>query len=165
MYHIPYSDNFPESETQTYMLVYPVRHTFHRHFYTSHEVHLLTHYQHIKQKYQYSHSEYHSYILISFVQRCYNQIAVSKYANHVLLIFLLSLLWITILQDFTNLLPLLVVCAHRRDNVQVMYNAAWGGAPEGAQSYWQGRFAACAFAGRISILVARETIGALPQTP
>ena len=33
-----------------------------------------------------------------------------------------------------------------RDNVQVVGKAAWGASAD-AQSYWQGRFAACAFAG------------------
>ena len=32
-------------------------------------------------------------------------------------------------------------------------------------SYWQGRFAACAFVGDVCILVARVRVGALPQTP
>ena len=40
-----------------------------------------------------------------------------------------------------------------------------GGASEDAQSYWQGRFAACAFVGDVCILVARGAVGALPQTP
>ena len=40
-----------------------------------------------------------------------------------------------------------------------------GGAPAGAQSYWQGRFAACTFVDFSFGMVARETVGALPQTP
>ena len=41
-----------------------------------------------------------------------------------------------------------------------------GGASEDAQSYWQGRFAACTFVVAVSFeLVARGTVGALPQTP
>ena len=44
-------------------------------------------------------------------------------------------------------------------------NTPLGGAPAGAQSYWQGRFAACAFVGDSFGVVARGTIGALPQTP
>ena len=40
-----------------------------------------------------------------------------------------------------------------------------GGASEDARSYWQGRFAACAFVGDVCILVARVRVGALPQTP
>ena len=46
-----------------------------------------------------------------------------------------------------------------------------GGAPAGAQSYWQGRFAACAFVervghtGRTRNSWGVETVGALPQTP
>ena len=40
-----------------------------------------------------------------------------------------------------------------------------GGASEDAQSYWQGRFAACTFVGGSFGVVARGTIGALPQTP
>ena len=40
-----------------------------------------------------------------------------------------------------------------------------GGAPAGAQSYWQGRFAACAFVDFSFGMVARGTVGALPQTP
>ena len=43
-----------------------------------------------------------------------------------------------------KLLSILVGRAHRRDNMQVVGKAAWGGASEEAQSYWQGRFAACA---------------------
>ena len=34
-----------------------------------------------------------------------------------------------------------------RDNVQQGGKSSLGGAPAGAQSYWQGRFAACAFVG------------------
>ena len=44
-----------------------------------------------------------------------------------------------------TLLPMLVARANGRDNVEVVDRASWGGAPAGAQSYWQGRFAACAF--------------------
>ena len=41
-----------------------------------------------------------------------------------------------------------------------------GGASEDAQSYGQGRFAACTFVVAASFeLVARGTVGALPQTP
>ena len=40
-----------------------------------------------------------------------------------------------------------------------------GGAPAGAQSYWQGRFAACTFVDFSFGMVARATVGALPQTP
>ncbi len=40
-----------------------------------------------------------------------------------------------------------------------------GGAPAGAQSYWQGRFAACAFVDFSFGVVNRGTVGALPQTP
>ena len=41
-----------------------------------------------------------------------------------------------------------------------------GGASEDAQSYWQGRFAACTFVVAVSFeLVARGTVGALPQSP
>ena len=40
-----------------------------------------------------------------------------------------------------------------------------GGASEEARSYWQGRFAACAFVGCLFELSARKTVGALPQTP
>ena len=40
-----------------------------------------------------------------------------------------------------------------------------GGAPAGAQSYWQGRFAACTFVDFSFGIVARATVGALPQTP
>ena len=40
-----------------------------------------------------------------------------------------------------------------------------GGAPAGAQSYWQGRFAACAFVDFSFGMVTRGTVGALPQTP
>ena len=40
-----------------------------------------------------------------------------------------------------------------------------GGAPAGARSYWQGRFAACTFVDFSFGMVARETVGALPQTP
>ena len=40
-----------------------------------------------------------------------------------------------------------------------------GGAPAGAQSYWQGRFAACTFVDFSFGMVARETVGALTQTP
>ena len=40
-----------------------------------------------------------------------------------------------------------------------------GGAPAGAQSYWQGRFAACALVDFSFGMVARGTVGALPQTP
>ena len=145
MYHIPYSDNFLESETQTYILVFRGWHTFHCHFYTLHEVRLLTHCHHIKQKYQCSLAEYHSYILISFAPRYYNQTAVSKYANHVLLIFLLSLLCITILQNFTNLLPMLVGRAHLARQYASCRESSLGGASADARSYWQGRFAACAF--------------------
>ena len=39
-----------------------------------------------------------------------------------------------------------------------------GGAPEEAQSYWQGRFAACAFVDFSFGMVTRGTVGALPQT-
>ncbi len=39
------------------------------------------------------------------------------------------------------------------------------GASADAQSYWQGRFAACAFVGDFLGLVGRGTVGALPQTP
>ena len=41
----------------------------------------------------------------------------------------------------------------------------FGGAPAGAQSYWQGRFAASPLLSAFGILVARGTVGALPQTP
>ena len=45
-------------------------------------------------------------------------------------------------------------------------NVQLGGASEDAQSYWQGRFAACTFVVAVSFeLVARGTVGALPQTP
>ncbi len=40
-----------------------------------------------------------------------------------------------------------------------------GGASEDARSYWQGRFAACALLSTFDKLVARPTVGALPQTP
>ena len=40
-----------------------------------------------------------------------------------------------------------------------------GGASEEARSYWQGRFAACAFVGCLFELSARKTVVALPQTP
>ena len=40
-----------------------------------------------------------------------------------------------------------------------------GGAPAGAQSYWQGRFAACAFVDFSFGVLNRGTVGALPQTP
>ena len=41
-----------------------------------------------------------------------------------------------------------------------------GGASEDAQSYWQGRFAACTFVVAVSFeLVALGAVGALPQTP
>ena len=41
-----------------------------------------------------------------------------------------------------------------------------GGASADAQSYWQGRFAACTFVVAVSFeLVVRGTVGALPQTP
>ena len=41
-----------------------------------------------------------------------------------------------------------------------------GGASEEARSYWQGRFAACALCCFFSFgMVARGTVGALPQTP
>ena len=40
-----------------------------------------------------------------------------------------------------------------------------GGASEDAQSYWQGRFAACALLTCPLGLVGRGTVGALPQTP
>ena len=45
------------------------------------------------------------------------------------------------------------------------WKSSLGGASEDAQSYWQGRFAACAFVGDSFGLVGRETVGALPQTP
>ena len=40
-----------------------------------------------------------------------------------------------------------------------------GGASADARSYWQGRFAACALVGCSFGMVARKTVGALPQTP
>ena len=40
-----------------------------------------------------------------------------------------------------------------------------GGASADARSYWQGRFAACALLAVPFELVARGTVGALPQTP
>ena len=40
-----------------------------------------------------------------------------------------------------------------------------GGASADARSYWQGRFAACALVDCSFGMVARETVGALPQTP
>ena len=40
-----------------------------------------------------------------------------------------------------------------------------GGASADAQSYWQGRFAACTFVAASLGLVGRGTVGALPQTP
>ena len=39
-----------------------------------------------------------------------------------------------------------------------------GGASADAQSYWQGRFAACAFVDFPFVMVTRGTVGALPQT-
>ena len=39
------------------------------------------------------------------------------------------------------------------------------GASADAQSYWQGRFAACTFVAASLGLVGRGTVGALPQTP
>ena len=44
-------------------------------------------------------------------------------------------------------------------------NEQLGGASEDAQSYWQGRFAACALLTCPLGLVGRGTVGALPQTP
>ena len=38
----------------------------------------------------------------------------------------------------------LLVAPIWRDTAQLLGRAAWGGASEDAQSYWQGRFAACA---------------------
>ena len=56
-----------------------------------------------------------------------------------------------------------------RAHLARQYAASWikqlGGAPAGAQSYWQGRFAACTFVDFSFGMVARETVGALPQTP
>ena len=44
-------------------------------------------------------------------------------------------------------------------------NEQLGGASADARSYWQGRFAACAFLAFPLELVARETVGALPPNP
>ena len=56
-----------------------------------------------------------------------------------------------------------------RAHLARQYAASWierlGGAPAGARSYWQGRFAACTFVDFSFGMVARATVGALPQTP
>ena len=56
-----------------------------------------------------------------------------------------------------------------RAHLARQYAASWierlGGAPAGARSYWQGRFAACTFVDFSFGMVAHETVGALPQTP
>ena len=50
-----------------------------------------------------------------------------------------------------------------RAHLARQYAASWieqlGGAPAGAQSYWQGRFAACTFVDFSFGMVARETVG------